>query len=160
MLEWSDISGKLMSVTPSEVTITVAADSGAVDNVIHPNNLPAGCVLFGTNGEHLIGASGEHIAGFGEVDTVLTGLNGKVSCNWQCADVTRALHSISKVTGPEQSPGVHEVLFTNKRAVVVPVGFVAEILKRVARIFESQRHGNLYLAEVKLSSFARPFPAG
>ena len=159
MLEWSDISNKLMSVTPSEVTITVAADSGAVDNVIHPNDLPSGCVPSGANGEHFIGASGEHIERFGQVDTVITGSNGKVSCNWQCADVTRALHSISKVTGPEQGPGVHEVLFTNKRAVVVPAGFVEEILKRVAPIFEYQRRGNLYLAEVKVSSFARPVPA-
>ena len=159
MLEWRDIPNKLMSVTPSEVTITVAADSGAVDNVIHPDDLPAGCVLSGANGEHFIGASGEHIERFGEVDTVITGSSGKVSCSWQCADVTRALHSISKVTGPEQGPGVHEVLFTNKRAVVVPAGFVEEILKRVAPIFEYQRRGNLYLAEVKLSSFARPVPA-
>ena len=100
MSEWNDISGKLMSVTPSEVTITVAADSGAVGNVIHPNDLPAGCVPSGANGEHFIGASGEHIERFGEVDTVITGPNGKVACGWQCADVTRALQSISKVTGP------------------------------------------------------------
>ena len=72
MLKWIDISNQLMSVTPSEVTITVAADSGAVDHVIHPNDLPAGCVLSGANGEHFIGASGEHIDRFGEVDIVIT----------------------------------------------------------------------------------------
>ena len=148
-----------MSVTPWEVTIAVAADSCAVDNMIHPNDLPAGCVPSGANGEHFIGASGEHIERFGEVDTVITEPDGKVACGWQCANMTCALHSISKVTGPEQGPGIHEVLFTNKRAVVVPAGFVEEILKRVALVFEYQRRGNLYLAEVKLSSFARPAPA-
>ena len=69
--------------------------------------------------------------------------------------MTRVLHSISKVTGPESGPGVHEVLFTNKRAVVSPAGFVEEILKGVEPILEYQRRGNLYLAEVKLSSFIR-----
>ena len=145
------------SLAPEEVTIVVAADSGAVTNVINPSELPAGCVPTGANGEHFVGASGEHIERYGEVDTVVSSRHGKVACTWQAADVTRALHSISKVTGPEHGPGVHEVLFTNKRAVVVPAGFVEEILKqaKVVPLLEYHRKGNLYLAEVKLSSFTR-----
>ena len=50
---------------------------------------------------------------------------------------------------------MREVLFTNRRAVVVPAGFVEEILKQVTPVLEYNRVGNLYLAKVKLSSFAR-----
>ena len=45
------------------------------------------------------------------------------------------------------------MLFTNKRALVVPAGFVEKILKGVELILEYHRRGNLNLAEVKLSSF-------
>ena len=65
--------------------------------------------------------------------------------------MTRALHSVAKVIGPEHGEGVREVLFTNRRAVVVPAGFVEEILKRTTLVLEYNRVGNLYLAEVKLS---------
>ena len=47
------------------------------------------------------------------------------------------------------------MLFTNRRAVVVPAGFVEEILKRTTPVLEYSRVGNLYLAEVKLSCVAR-----
>ena len=89
------------------------------------------------------------------MDTVLTGSYCPAACAWDCADVTRAVRSISKVTGPEHGEGVREVLFTNRRAEVVSAGFVEEILKRVTLVLEYTRVVNLYLAEVKLSSFAR-----
>ena len=155
LLERSRTGGEILGLAPAEVTIVVAADSGAVTHVIHPNQLPAGCVPTGASNDHFTGAGGEHIERFGEVDTVLTSSHGPTSCAWDCADVSRALHSIAKVTGPEHGEGVHEVLFTNRRAVVVPAGFVEEILKRTIPVLEYNRVGNLYLAEVKLSSFAR-----
>ena len=155
LLERSGAGGEILSLAPAEVTIVVAADSGAVTHVIHPSQLPAGCVPTGANGDHFTGAGGEHIERFGEVDTVLTGSHGAAACAWDCADVSRALHSIAKVTGPEHGEGVHEVLFTNRRAVVVPAGFVESILQRTTPVLEYNRVGNLYLAEVKLSSFAR-----
>ena len=91
-------------MAPDEVTIVVAADSGAVTNVINPSKLPAGCVPTGANAEHFVGASGEHIERYGEVDTVASSSHGKVACAWQAADVTRAVHSISKVAGPQHGP--------------------------------------------------------
>ena len=79
-----------------------------------------------------------------------------MACGWQVADVTRALHSISKVTGPKElEQGHHEVLFTNKKGVVVPPGFVEEILKKVKPILQYEREGGLYLADITLSSFTR-----
>ena len=155
LLERSGTGGEILGLAPAEVTIVVAADSGAVSHVIHPSQLPAGCVPTGANNDHFTGAGGEHIERFGEVDTVLTGSHGAAACAWDCADVSRALHSVAKVTGPEHGEGVHEVLFTNRRAVVVPAGFVEEILRRTTPVLEYNRVGNLYLAEVKLSSFAR-----
>ena len=155
LLERSGTGGEILGLAPAEVTIVVAADSGAVSHVIHPSQLPAGCVPTGANNDHFTGAGGEHIERFGEVDTVLTGSHGAAACAWDCADVSRALHSVARVTGPEHGEGVHEVLFTNRRAVVVPAGFVEEILRRTTPVLEYNRVGNLYLAEVKLSSFAR-----
>ena len=70
-------------------------------HVIHPNQLPAGRVPTGASNDHFTGAGGEHIERFGEVDTVLTGSHGATACAWDCADVSRALHSIAKVTDPE-----------------------------------------------------------
>ena len=124
LLERSRPGGEILGLAPAEVTIVVAADSGAVTHVIHPNQLPAGCVPTGASNDHFTGAGGEHIERFGEVDTVLTSSHGPTACAWDCADVSRALHSIAKVTGPEHGEGVHEVVFTNRRAVVVPAGFV------------------------------------
>ena len=42
------------------------------------------------------------------------------------------------------------MLFTNRRAVVVLADFMEKILEQVTLIFEYNRVGNLYLAEVKL----------
>ena len=155
LLERSGAGGEILGVAPAGITIVVAADSGAVTHVIHPSQLPAGCVPTGANNDHFTGAGGEHIERFGEVDTILTSSHGATSCAWDCADVSRALHSIAKVTGPEHGEGVHEVLFTNRRAVVVRAGFVDKILQRTTPVLEYNRVGNLYLAEVKLSSFTR-----
>ena len=155
LLERSGALCEMPGLAPAEVTVIVAADSSAVTHVIHPSQLPAGCVPTGATGDHFTGADGEHIKRFGEVDTVLTGSYGPEACAWDCADVTRKLRSISKVAGPEHGEGVREVLFRNRHAVVVPAGFVEKILEQVALIFEYNRVGNLYLADVKLSSFAR-----
>ena len=103
-----------MGAVPEGVTILVAAVSGSVANIIHPDGLPAGCVHSGANAQHFAGFGGEHIERFSEVDIATTCSHRRGACCWECADMTRALHSISKVTGPESGPGVHEVLFTNE----------------------------------------------
>ncbi len=54
----------------------------------------------------------------------MEGEGGKCACRWQVADVTRPLHSASEITGPEEGPGVQDVLFSNKRCVVVPPGIL------------------------------------
>ena len=72
--------------------------------------------------------------------------------NWNAADVTRPLHAVSQVAGPEDGEGKHDVLFNNKRCVVVPPGIVEKILKVIQPITEYKRKGGLYLAEMELSN--------
>ena len=156
-LLWRDSPAEILAVVPpTETTIRVAADTGAVANVINPDDLPADCLTeLEPDGTHFTGAGGGHIERYGEVDTIISSEHGRVGCNWQCADVNRALHSISTIAGPADGPAQHDVLFNNKVGVVVPPGFVEEILKFVKPIIEYQREGNLYVAEMTVSSFAR-----
>jgi len=74
--------------------------------------------------------------------------------------VTRALHSVSKIAGPEDHPtGYQDVLFNNRRCCVVPPGIVDLIMSKVKAVAEYKRSGGLYLADITLSSFARQGPA-
>ena len=77
----------------------------------------------------------------------------QVGCGWQVADVTRALHSVSRVAGPADGPGLQDVLFNNRKCYVVPPGVVDEIMKRVKAVIEYDRQGGLYLAEMTMTGF-------
>ena len=100
-------------------------------------------------------AKGDRIDKYGQCDTRLESQHGQVGCHWQLADVTRPLHSVSRVTGPKEGPGKQDVLFSNKKCVVVPPGTVDETLKRVKPVTEYQREGNLYVGEFTMSTFGR-----
>ena len=131
-------------------------DSGAVGNIIHPKELPHDANPEPNNtGRHFVGANNSRIEKFGTCTTKLESEHGEVGCNWQLADVSRPLHSVSQVTGPEDGPPKQDVLFNNRKCVVVPPGVVDEILKRVKPVTEYARTGNLYIGEFKMSSFAR-----
>ena len=150
---------ELLELAPATTRITVAADTGAVRNVINPKDLPRGAEPNGVITTHFVGASDEHIENYGEVDTMLSGsgLNDQtVACNWCAADVSKALHSISETTGPFDGPGTHDVLFNNRLGVVVPLGIVNMILKRIKPLLTYDRRGGLYCADLEVSSFPRP----
>ena len=68
------------------------------------------------------------------------------------ADVNRALHPVARVTGPKDGPGKQDVLFDNQVCVVVPLGTVKEILKRIKPLMRYQRGGNLYIDELSMTS--------
>ena len=73
------------------------------------------------------------------------------------ADVARPRHAVSQVTGRVNYPtGRHNVLFNNKRCVVVQAGVVDHIMKHLAAVSEYAREGNLYTAEMVLAPFAGP----
>ena len=149
--------GEIMAATrPKVVTIKAAMDSGAVRNTISPDDLPDGVEPAGNpSGRDFVGANGSNIKRYGPCRTLLDGQFGAVGCDWETADVTRPLHSVSQVTGPADDPLKQDVLFTNRKCVVVPPGVVEEILKKVKPIVQHNREGNLYLAEMRMSSFPR-----
>ncbi len=139
-----------------EVKVRVAMDSGSVDNVTNPDTIPGDTVITpNRTGNNFAGAGGDTIIKHGHCITRMTGTHGPVGCRWQVANVTRPLNSVSKVTGPEDGPGEHDVLFNNKTCFVVPPGVVEEIMKRIKPVAEYPREGGLYVGEMTLSSFQR-----
>ena len=62
----------------------------------------------------------------------------------------------SAKSGPYEGDGNHDVLFNNKRCVVVGPGIVEAILEHMKPIAEYKRDGNLHLSEFTMSGFARP----
>jgi len=151
----------LIATAVERVRIRPAMDSGAVDHVIHPRELPDDAhIVPNTSGKHYRGANDSVIERFGSCDTILEGTAGKVGCTQQLANVSRPLHSVSRTCGP---PGglknaKQDVLFNNDICVVVPPGIVAEILKRITPIAQYEREGNLYVGEMTMSSFHRQEP--
>ena len=142
-------------------TIRVAMDSGAVKHVTHPSTLPSSVKITpNTTGKHFSGAGGEVIERYGSAEAMLTTAEGReIIIDTNVAEVSRPLHAVSQVTGPADHPtGKQDVLFTNKRCVVVQPGVVEHILKYIKPIAQYDRDGNLYLATMTVSDFVRPGP--
>ena len=59
------------------------------------------------------------------------------------------------MTGPPDGPGRLDVLFSNRVGVVMLAGIVDRFFEKIKPILTYKRRGGLYLADVKLSSFAR-----
>ncbi len=157
VIEYSEEN--LILSTAEKVRVKVAMDSGAVANVIHPKQLPSDATPEpNTSGKHFNGAGGDFIERFGTCLTELEGEHGIIGCDWDLADVSRALHSVSKVAGPFEGPGKQDILFNNRRCVVVPPGVLEAVMKHVKAVAEYQREGNLYVAEMTMSSFQRQEP--
>jgi len=156
----SDELEELIANTVDEVTLQVAVDSGSCANVAHPDDMPKGAVLEpNVDDKHFSGAGGDRIKKYGTCKTKCTGSAGEFTTDWSCAEVTRALHSVSKIAGPEDHPtGYQDVIFNNKRCCVVPPGIVNLIMTKVKAVAEYKRAGGLYLADITLSSFARQGP--
>ena len=131
----------------------MAIDSAAVDHVIHPRDLPSDVEYVpNTSGRHFVGANDAHIEKYGSCQTVLTSVDVSVGCQWQMADVNRALHSVARVTGPKDGPGKQGVLFDNEVCVVMLPGAVKEIMKRIKPVIKYQREGNLWIADLSMTS--------
>ncbi len=151
---------EMIAAVQEEVKAVVAIDSGAVANVVNPENVPK-CVQIAPNttGKHFRGANDSVIEKFGSCTTLMRDESGReVGCRWQVADVTRPLNAVSCITGPEEGDAIHNVIFSNKRAVVVPPGILEQVLKHVTPVAEYWRNGGLYTAEMTMSSFTRQGP--
>ena len=89
---------------------------------------------------------------------IMTAEDGQqVGITWQGANVSRALHSISKVAGPEDGPGQHDILFNNKMGVVVPAGIVNAVVAALQKrgkkpLMTYKRKGGLYTTKVRMRS--------
>ena len=83
--------------------------------------------------------------------------NGRVGCNWQMAEVSRALHSVGIVAGPKGGPSMakQDILFNNDKCYVVAPGIVRKIMETINAVAGYDREGNLYVGEVTLQSFHR-----
>ena len=135
-------------------------DSGAVDHTIHPEDVPHDVVLTpNTDNKHFTNASGGKMKCHGSCETIMTTNRGKqVKCPYKVVDVSRPLHSVTHITGPEDDlarAGFHDVLMNNKKAVLVPPGIVDKILKVIEPILQYDRDGGLYTTEVELQRFGR-----
>ena len=132
-------------------------DSGACASVIHPDMLPAGVVPPGNpTGQVFHGVNNSPIRRFGHAVARMKDGSMDVGCGWQVAEVSRPRNSVAEVCGPiGHEVGHQDVLFNNKTFSVVPPGVVAAIMQQLTAVAENPREGNLYLAEVELSSFTR-----
>ena len=147
-----------LNIVRDTTKVKVAMDSGAVKHVTHPSTLPTGAIITPNNtGRHFSGAGGETIEKYGDcMTTMITATGTAIAMPWNVACVARPLHAVSQVTGPADHPtGKHDVLFNNKRCVVVEPGVVEYILQHVKSIAEYPRECDLYLAEMELSTFGR-----
>ena len=151
-----EIGDEQINTLQQEIKVRVAMDSGGVYSVTHPATTPDGVKIEpNVTGKHFIGAGGETIHKHGDCITMMRGERGAVGCRWQVADVTRPLHSVSQIAGPVEGPGEHDVLFNNKRCVVMPPGVVDRVLQELQPIAEYPRVGGLYIADMTLSGSTR-----
>ena len=132
------------------VELTVTMDSGSIVNVVHPEDLPAGCTVEKRpNAKNFVGANGGTIANHGVTDTMMTpepGNGQDVRCRWECADVTRPLVS----TGVTCDSG-YEVLHTATEACVVPEGTLSKFLGSINVVQRYTRAGKgLYTTKMQM----------
>jgi hypothetical protein len=150
-----DGCGVILSAAERTVRVRAAMDSGAVDHVINPEDLPADVEPSGAIGdEHYVGANNSKIKRYGEAVTSCEHARGKFGMKWNCAEVSRPLNSTSKICGPMGPVGKQDVLFNNNSCYIVQPGVVAAIMKVIKCVAEYPREGNLYLADTALTSFA------
>ena len=81
-----------------------------------------------------------------------------MGCGWTACAVTRPLQSVSKIAGPEDGPGVQDVMFNNRIGVVMQPGLLGILHTHVEPVAKYPRRGNLYVGDFNVSSFQRPGP--
>ena len=129
----------------------VAADSGAVDHIANPKDIPGNAVLkqpTGRKARNFVDASGGSIKNHGEATIALKTKEGKLIGNtFQVADVCRPLHSVGRICDAG-----HDMIFLKDKAVVVPEGALSKFLKESMYLAVCHREDGLYVADME----ARP----
>jgi hypothetical protein len=129
------------------VEVWVAMDSGSVDHVAGPNDLPRDATVRPAEGvragRNYTAANGTAMANYGEVDVVMEDDDGnEANGSYAVTDATRLLHSTSRICDNDCS-----VLFTKGECKV----FKGEI--KVANrqpLATYHRKGGLYLRRIKM----------
>ena len=107
-MDWEDTDDPILATAmPEVVRLRPAMDSGAVKHCAKPGDMPADAELVpNTEDKHFTGAGGSRIHRHGSCKTVCKDRsNGRrVGVNWQLAEVTRPLNSVSETTGPADHP--------------------------------------------------------
>ena len=146
-----------INVTTRTTVIEAAVDSGSVDNVMHPGELPEDIIVEANDKDsgHFVGANNTKIHNYGTCQTALKNSAGTdVQCKWSLAEVSRPLHSVSKMCGPIEAPR-QDVLFNASRCVVVPAGVVDRVLQHIEPLIQYDRKGGLYVSKFTVSGFTR-----
>ena len=157
-IEYETDDQPLCTVAPGIVKVKVAMDSAASDNVINPEELPSDAEFEpNTTNTHFKGANDSHIERYGSCKTIMSSHRGRVGCNWQMAEVSRALHSVGIVAGPKGGPSMakQDILFNNDKCYVAALGVVRKLMETLTAVAEYDREGNLYVGEMTLESFRR-----
>ncbi len=149
VLEYAESGGAVL-LNDEIVELEVTMDSGSIVNVLHPEDLPAGCeVEKRATTRNFVGANGGVIENHGYADTNMTAMDDKgpeIRCRWDCAEVTRPLIS----TGMTCDSG-YEVLHTKDAAVVVPAGALSSMLGSINVVQKYTRTGKgLYTTRMKM----------
>ena len=159
-LEYNVDNDHALLATEDVVEIAPAADSGAVDHVASPKDIPGSTMVAVTDETRdFLSANNGVIKNHGEALVDLEQEDGPtVSSSFQVADVSRPLHSVSKICDNDK-----EMLFMKDQAVIVPAGTFSRLLASVKPLVRYKRSGGLYVAKMKArsrpaSSFTRPGP--
>ena len=159
----NDDDGALLA-TEDEVDIAPAADSGAVDHVAGPGDIPGSAlVVANEDTRDFRSANNGVIKNHGQAIIELQQDGGAIMTSAvQVADVSRPLHSVSKICdGPGGDEHEKEMLFMKGEAVVVPAGTFSRLLASITPLVRYKRSGGLYVAKMKArakpaSGFTRP----
>ena len=141
---------KEMVMTAEKVRkLKIAADSGAVDHIANPSNLPGNAMLIKTQAHRdFVNASGGGIKNHGQANVGLKTASGRMVANtFQVADVCRPLHSVGKICD-----GGFNMVFTKNQAVVIPEGMLDDFLKNCQQLVTYERENGLYIAEFEVSA--------
>ena len=144
-----DWEGSNLNATDEEKQITIALDSGAVDHVLGPDDLPSSAVVAAVTGARIgrnfVAANGEPMQTYGEVMLACHGGDdGHSTSSFAVTDVSRPLQSVSRMC--DQG---FEVLFTGQMATVRD----PKTGRIVARF---PRRGGLYVRDVRIRSGTAP----
>jgi len=151
VLEYAEQEGAVL-LNDEVVELEVTMDSGSIVNVLHPEDLPAGCeVEKRSSTRNFVGANGGVIENHGYADTSMQAIDDQgpeIRCRWDCAEVTRPLIS----TGVTCDSG-YEVLHTKDAAMVVPAGALSSMLANINVVQRYTRSGKgLYTTKMKMKA--------